>query len=162
MTATASGFMMRFICRTISSWLGRWRAGAGAKSSTMRTSAAVAVLAVANTGFKSSSAISGKSAINWETFSINAASVSRFTAGAPRTPFSISAAAMPSSIESASSREAGAKRKVMSFNTSTSTPPKPKATSLPNEGSVTAPTMTSCPPLSICCTCTPRSFALAS
>ena len=23
MTATASGFMMRFICRTITSWLGR-------------------------------------------------------------------------------------------------------------------------------------------
>jgi hypothetical protein len=42
-----------------------------------------------------------------------------------------------------------------------STPPRPKATSLPNEPSVTAPTMTSWPPDSICCTCTPSIFASA-
>ena len=68
-------------------------------------------------------------------------------ARAPRTPFSISAAWMPSSIDSASSSVAGARRNVMSFSTSTSTPPRPNATSLPNEGSVTAPTMTSWPPV---------------
>ena len=42
---------------------------------------------------------------------------------------------------------AGARRKVMSFSTSTSTPPRPKATSLPKLPSVTAPTMTSWPPV---------------
>ena len=42
-TATAFGCMMRFIWRTISSWLGRrGRGGFGAKSTTMRTSAAIA------------------------------------------------------------------------------------------------------------------------
>ena len=35
----------------------------------------------------------------------------------------------------------------MSFSTSTSTPPRPNATSLPKLPSVTAPTMTSWPPL---------------
>ena len=68
---------------------------------------------------------------------------------------------MPSSIDSASSRDAGASRNVMSFSTSTRMPPRPNATSLPNAGSVTAPTMTSCPPPSICWTCTPRRFAFA-
>ncbi len=97
-----------------------------------------------------------------DTFSINVASASRLTGSEPRTPFSISAAWMPSSIDSASSLVAGARRNVMSFITSTSTPPSPNATSLPNEGSVTAPTITSWPPDSICCTCTPRSVALAS
>jgi hypothetical protein len=57
---------------------------------------------------------------------------------------------MPSSIESASSRVTGARRKVMSFKTSTSTPPRPNATSLPKLPSVTAPMMTSWPPASIC------------
>ncbi len=69
----------------------------------MRTSAAIAPLFVANTGFKSSSAISGKSATSRETFTIIAASAARSTGSAPRTPFSISAAAIPSSIDSASS-----------------------------------------------------------
>ena len=69
---------------------------------------------------------------------------------------------MPSSIDSASSRVAGASRNVMSFITSTSTPPRPNATSLPNDGSVTAPTITSWPPVSICCTCTPSRSAFAS
>ena len=55
---------------------------------------------------------------------------------------------------------AGASRKVMSFSTSTRMPPRPKATSLPNAGSVTAPMMTSWPPASICCTWTPRISAL--
>ena len=86
----------------------------------MRTSAAVAPLLVANTGFRSISEISGKSVISCETFWISDASASRSTAAAPRTPFSISAAAMPSSIDSASSRVAGARRNVMSFSTSTS------------------------------------------
>src|SRR6266540_3865817 len=74
----------------------------------------------------------------------------------------IAAAAMPSSIASAPSRVAGASRNVMSFSTSTSTPPRPNATSLPNDGSVTAPTITSWPPPSICWTCTPRMVAFAS
>ncbi len=60
------------------------------------------------------------------------------------------AAWMPSSIDSASSLVAGARRKVMSFSTSTSTPPRPKATSLPNEPSVIEPMITSVPPTSIC------------
>ena len=59
---------------------------------------------------------------------------------------------MPSSIDSASSLVAGARRNVMSFSTSTRIPPRPKATNLPNAGSVTAPMMTSLPPVSICCT----------
>ena len=41
---------------------------------------------------------------------------------------------------------AGARRNVMSFSTSTRTPPRPNATSLPNAGSVTAPMITSWPP----------------
>src|ERR1700686_600526 len=122
----------------------------------------MAPVLVANTGFKSISVMSGKSEISSDTCWISPASASRSTGSEPRTPFSISAAAMPSSIDSASSRVAGASRKVMSFSTSTRMPPKPNATSLPNEGSVTAPMMTSWPPASICCTCTPRSFALAS
>ena len=69
---------------------------------------------------------------------------------------------MLSSIDSASVADAGASRNVMSFITSTSTPPKPNATSLPNEGSVTAPMITSSPPPAICCTCTPRRSALRS
>ena len=89
------------------------------------------------------------------------ASASRLTGSAPRTPLRISAAAMPSSIDKASSRVAGARRNVMSLSTSTSTPPRPKATSFPNEGSVTAPMMTSWPPVSICCTWTPSSLAVA-
>ena len=72
-------------------------------------------------------------------------------AHAPR----ISAAAMPSSIDSASSRVAGARRNVMSLKTSTSTPPRPNATSLPKRRSVTAPTITSWPPASFCCTWMP-------
>ncbi|MND03422.1 hypothetical protein D3C83_232270 [compost metagenome] len=59
MTATDFGFMMRFMSRTMSSCFGRNRAGAGEKSTTMRTSAAVAPLLVAKTGLRSISAISG-------------------------------------------------------------------------------------------------------
>ena len=59
MTATAFGFMMRFMSRTMSSCFGRYRAGAGEKLTTMRTSAAIAPSLVAKTGFKSISAISG-------------------------------------------------------------------------------------------------------
>ena len=154
--------MMRFMSRTMSSWLGRKRGGAGLKSTTMRTSAAIAPLLLANTGFRSISAISGKSAISCETFWINAASASRLTGSAPRTPLRISAAAMPSSIDSASSFDAGARRNVMSFSTSTRMPPRPNATSLPNEGSVTAPTITSCPPCSICWIWTPSKWAFGS
>src|SRR5688572_4085215 len=128
----------------------------------MRTSAAVTPFAVANTGFRSISTISGKSETSFETPTIRSASAPRCTGSEPRTPFSISAAAMPSSIDSASSRVAGASRNVMSFITSTSTPPRPNATSLPNDGSVTAPTITSCPPFSICWTCTPSRSAFAS
>ncbi len=116
----------------------------------MRTSAAMASFGVAKTGLRSSSTISGKSLTSCETLTITSASASRLTASPPRTPFSISAAWMPSSIDRASSRVAGASRKVMSFKTSTSTPPRPKATSLPNEPSVIDPTMTSVPPFSIC------------
>ena len=66
------------------------------------------------------------------------------------------------SIDSASSRVAGASRNVMSFNTSTRMPPRPKATSLPKAGSVTAPMSTSWPPESICWTCTPSMVAFGS
>ena len=59
MTATAFGFMMRFMSRTMSSCFGRYRAGAGEKSTTIRTSAAIAPSLVAKTGFRSISAISG-------------------------------------------------------------------------------------------------------
>ncbi len=98
-----------------------------------------------------------------ETASIIAARASRSTGSAPRTPLSISAAWMPSSIESASSRVAGASRNVTSLSTSTSTPPRPNATSLPKLWSVTAPTMTSCAPVgSICCTWMPEICAAGS
>ncbi len=126
----------------------------------MRTSAAIAPAFDANTGFRSISAISGKSATSCETFLIIVASAARFTGAAPRTPFRISAAAMPSSIDSASAFDAGARRNVMSFSTSTRMPPSPNATSLPNAGSVTAPTITSWPPATICWTWTPSSSAL--
>ena len=59
---------------------------------TIRTSAAIAPLALANTGLRSISEISGKSAIRRDTFSISPASASRLTGALPRTPFSISAA----------------------------------------------------------------------
>ena len=59
MTATAFGFMMRFMSRTMSSCFGRNRAGAGEKLTTIRTSAAIAPSLVAKTGFRSISAISG-------------------------------------------------------------------------------------------------------
>ena len=101
----------------------------------MRTSAAIAPLLVANTGFRSISEISGKSEISCDTFSINVASASRLTGSEPRTPFSISAA-----CDAVEHRQrivacvAGASRNVMSFITSTSTPPRPNATSLPNDG----------------------------
>ncbi len=50
----------------------------------------------------------------------------------------------------------------MSLSTSTSTPPRPNATSLPKLWSLTAPTITSCAPVgSICCTCTPLTTAPA-
>ena len=160
-TATDFGFMMRFIWRTMSSWLGRGRGAGGAKSTTMRTSAAIALALVANTGLRSISEISGKSVISLETLTMMSAMASRLAGSLPRTPFSISWAWMPSSIDSASSLVAGARRKVMSFNTSTSTPPRPKATSLPNDPSVTAPTMTSWPPSSICCTWMPSILASA-
>ena len=86
---------------------------------------------------------------------------SRLAGSLPRTPLSISWAWMPSSIDSASSLVAGARRKVMSFSTSTSTPPRPNATSLPNDPSVTAPMMTSWPPSSICWTWMPSILASA-
>jgi len=41
-TASALGFMMRVIFSTMAAWLGRSRTGQVLKSSTMRTSAAVA------------------------------------------------------------------------------------------------------------------------
>ena len=50
----------------------------------------------------------------------------------------------------------------MSLSTSTRMPPRPNATSLPNEGSVTAPMMTSCPPCSICWIWTPSRWAFGS
>ena len=127
----------------------------------MRTSAAIAPSLLANTGFRSISEISGKSLTSWLTRTIRLDSASRFTGSLPRTPLSISAAWMPSSMEIASSRVAGARRNVMSLSTSTSTPPRPNATSLPKLPSVTAPTITSWPPLIICWICTPTMLALA-
>lgn len=118
-------------------------------------SAAMAPWGVAITGFRSTSAISGKSVTSWETRRICSATAHRSTARAPRTPRRISAARIESSIDAASSAVTGASRKVTSFSTSTNTPPSPKATTFPKAGSVTAPTMTSWPGGSICCTCTP-------
>src|ERR1700674_1305960 len=71
---------------------------------TMPTSAAVAALFDANTGFRSISEISGKSPISCDTFWMSAASASRSTGSAPRTPLRISAALMLSSMDSASSQ----------------------------------------------------------
>ena len=116
---------------------------------------------LAKIGFRSISEISGKSLTSWLTRTIRLDSASRLIGSLPRTPLSISAAWMPSSMERASSRVAGARRKVMSLSTSTSTPPMPNATSLPKLLSVTAPTITSWPPLIICCTCTPTTRASA-
>ena len=121
----------------------------------------MAVFLLAKTGLRSSSEISGKSLTKSLTLTIKFASASRLTGSEPRTPFSISAALMPSSMESASALVAGASRKVMSLRTSTRTPPRPKATSFPKLGSVTAPMMTSCPPWIICWTCTPKIMASA-
>lgn len=118
-------------------------------------SAATAPSGEAMTGLRSTSAISGKSVTSWDTRRICSASAHRSTGGAPRTPRRISAAPIESSIDFASSAVTGARRNVMSFNTSTSTPPRPKATTFPNVGSVTAPMMTSWPGGTSCCTCTP-------
>ena len=120
---------------------GRKRAGFWSKFTTMRTSAAIAPSSPANTGFRSISAISGKSLTSCDTRTMVSCSASRLTGSPPRTPLSISAAWMPSSIEAASSCVAGARRKVTSLSTSTSTPPMPKATSLPKLSSVIAPTI---------------------
>ena len=147
----------------ISSCDGRKISFFGVKSTEIRASTAVAPSLVAKIGFRSISWISGKSAIMFETATTTLASASRSTGSAPRTPRSTSAAWMPSSIESASSVLAGARRKVTSFSTSTRTPPSPKATSLPKLGSVTAPTITSCAwPVSICWTWTPSTLALGA
>ena len=92
-TATAFGFMMRFIAVTMSCLRRAMARLLRARScSTMRTSAAIAPLAVANTGFRSSSEISGKSLTSSLTRTIRLASASRFTGSPPRTPLSISAA----------------------------------------------------------------------
>src|SRR5260370_976949 len=61
----------------------------------MRPSAATAPLFEANTGVRSISAISGKSLRSCDTFWIRAASASRLTGSAPRTPFRRSAALTP-------------------------------------------------------------------
>ena len=114
MTAIDLGFMMRFIAERICSWVNRsgWRA---ARSSTRnRTSTAVAPPGVANTGFRSTSASCGKSETRSETRWMRPASASRSTGSAPRTPRSTSAAAIPSSMDSASSLLVGASRKVTS------------------------------------------------
>lgn len=65
-------------------------------------------------------------------------------------------------MDSASSASTGASRNVTSLSTSTSTPPSPNATTLPNVGSVTAPTMTSSPCGSSSWICTPSIRAAAS
>ena len=83
------------------------------------------------------------------------ASAPRSTPAPPRTPLRISAALMPSTISAALSGEVGARRNVTSRSTSTSTPPMPNVTTGPNDGSVMAPTSTSVPSDSICCTWTP-------
>lgn len=124
-------------------------------------SAATALVGVAITGLRSTSAISGKSATSWDTRRICSATAHRSTAGAPRTPRRISAARIESSMDSASSASSGASRNVTSLRTSTSTPPRPKATTFPKVGSVTAPTMTSCPLGSSSWICTPSIRASA-
>src|SRR6202165_3937388 len=127
--------MMRFIAVTISSFERGAGRGLDSKSTTIRTSAAIASFLVANTGLRSSSTISGKSLTSRDTLTMTSASAARSMGSPPRTPFSMSWAWMPSSIDNASSLVAGARRKVMSFSTSTSTPPRPKGRSLPTEPS---------------------------
>jgi hypothetical protein len=61
MTATAFGFMMRFMSRTMSSCFGRNRAGAGEKLTTIRTSARLRRPWSQRRGSRSISAISGLS-----------------------------------------------------------------------------------------------------
>jgi hypothetical protein len=157
-TATERGLKMRFICRRISSRGSRSTSGCGSPMR-MRTSAATAPFASAKTGLRSTSTISGMSVTSLPTRSIKLASACLFAGSAPRAPRSTSAALMSSSILSASSPETGASRKVTSFNTSTRTPPRPNAITLPKVGSVTAPTMTSWPPPTSCCTWMPSIFA---
>jgi len=125
-------------------------------------SAATAPSGVAITGLRSTSAISGKSATSWDTRRICSATAHRSTPACPRTPRRISAERIESSMDSASSASTGASRKVTSLSTSTSTPPSPNATTFPNVGSVTAPTMTSCPFGSSSWICTPAIRAPAS
>ena len=158
-TATARGCMMRVMAARMSSRLGRGRAGAGAKSSSTRTSTAVAPAGVANTGFKSSSAIAGWSSTSCPTLQIRSTKASLSTPGWPRTPSRMAVPAISSNMAAACSRVVGASRKVTSRSTSTSTPPKPNATSLPKVGSVTAPTITSCAAASCFCTSTPSTRA---
>lgn len=145
MTATDEGCISRRIEVRISSRV-YVRRGFGTESARIRRmSAATAPSGVAITGLRSTSAISGKSATSWDTRRICSAIAHRSTPARPRTPRRISAALIESSMDSASSALTGASRNVTSLRTSTSTPPSPNATTFPNVGSVTAPTMTSCP-----------------
>lgn len=162
MTATDEGCISRRIEVRISSRV-YVRRGFGTESARItRMSAATAPSGVAITGLRSTSAISGKSATSWDTRRICSAIAHRSTPARPRTPRRISAALIESSMDSASSALTGASRNVTSLRTSTSTPPSPNATTFPNVGSVTAPTMTSCPCGSNSWTCTPSMRADAA
>ncbi len=161
-TATEAGSMRRRMDVRISSRVYRRRATGCDSARITRMSAATAPSGVAITGLRSTSAISGKSATSWDTRRICSATAHRSTAACPRTPRRISAARIESSIDSASSGVTGASRNVTSLRTSTSTPPSPNATTFPNVGSVTAPTITSCPCGSNSCTWTPSMRASTS
>jgi len=114
----------------------------------------------ARTGLISISAISGKSSANCASLARIAITASRSAAGRLRNPFSFLPAQVAASISSASRWLSGASAKVTSFRPSTSTPPDPNITIGPNCGSLTTPTITSCPGGSIRWTCAPSSRAV--
>ena len=155
-TAIAFGLNIRFIDaedlllgvdrRTVSSW---------AKSTMKRASTAVAPSAVASTGLRSTSVISGKSATSSETAWMMSAMPLDVDARPAADPAQDLGRPMPSTMSSASSPETGARRNVTSRSTSTRMPPRPNVTTGPNDGSLIAPTSTSVPSGSICWIWTP-------
>ena len=121
-----------------------------------------AVAASANTGFRSISEISGKSATSADTRSIMSASASRSTGFAPRTPRRISAAAMLSSIDSASSRDRGREAEGDVLEHLDEDAAHAEGDQLAERRIGHGADDDFLAAGSICCTCTPRISALAS
>lgn len=106
----------------------------------------------ARNGFRSNSRISGQSESMRFIRSRISTSCSRSTPGLPRAPSSSACARMPSTISRASASESGCSRNTTSLNTSTCTPPRPKASMRPTCGSLAAPKNSSTPAVRIGCT----------